>query len=74
MRATRLQHLCSLALFGGLLFQSCQLIVDPRALFALTQGLNSCSVEFDDGELEEVDCRDDDFDDFLVVRPGWSVF
>ena len=74
MRIAKLRHLLGLAVSAGFLFQGCQLIVDPRVGFALAQGLNSCSVEFDDGELEEVDCRDDDRDDFLIVRPWWAVF
>ena len=73
MRASRLRHMLGLAVSAGFLFQGCQLILDPFTFFALTSGLNSCNVEFDDGELEEVDCRDDDSDRFLIASPWWTI-
>jgi hypothetical protein len=49
-----------LATLGLLQAPGCAVLLDPYLLFDLFRAGNRCGLEFDDGELEEVDCDDDD--------------
>lgn len=60
-----------IGLSGLLMASSCQLIVDPTAVVGVANALSRCDFEFDDGELEDIECGDHHNDDYYYWSPWW---